>query len=358
MPVISTNDDAIRDGAAGAQRSLDAAAAPSGDRAPARDVDPRLTAAVDDARGQNRRSMDRTGDGITRTRRDSAGKTAIDREGSGRINSAGGDHAPSSGGVGKALLGALGAAGAGMAGGGSGAPAAAAAPQAVQPAPAQPVQQMPALPQVPAATAGQSVPSALSNPAVAQLVAKLLTDGGGGTGTPMVGGAAGGGGAPIASSGSGAAGPSASSARNQFEQRILTYAQQLVSARIPYAWGGGHGPRPGYSQGIRDGGAADAVGDYAKTGLDCSGLARYLLYLASGHDIGPEVSEIQYQKGVPVNSADARPGDLVFSNFNANGPGHVMVYVGGGKAIEAQRSGTDVMLSDVRGSHFRRYFSG
>jgi len=322
---ISTNDGEIQSGSSAASSRLDATMAGSGNRAPSVGVDPRLTAAVDDAGAQNRSAADRAEDGIRRTRKDSRGKTDIDEAGAGNMK-----------GLSSAALGALGAAGAALMGSG-GQGAGAGAPQ------------MPTMPQLPAATTGQAIPAALSSPAAAtQLIARLLA----GDTSPLVGSGglltAGGRGG-----GSGLIGP-AGSGGTQFEQRLIALSRQVAAAQIPYTWGGGtvNGP----SQGIRDGGAADAAGDYRKTGFDCSSLARYLVYQASGVEI-PRTSQAQFGAGMTVSAADARPGDLLFPSSAGVPPTHVTVYVGGGKVIEAQQSGTIIGFADVRPGTFKRYVS-
>lgn len=336
---ISTNDATIQSGTSSAQNNLDTTMAGSGSRAPSAGVDPRLTAAVDDAGAQNRRSAERAGDDITRTSRDSAGKTDIDKGGAERMGGTGAGGKMDS--FSKAMLGALGAAGSalgGGGGGGGGAPAGGGMPS------------MPQMPMVPAASAGQSIPSALSNPVAAQLMARLLSGDSsvvGSGGLMSSGGMLGGGGR----GGSGLAGPNGTGG-NKFEQKVIALARQVVGARLPYTWGGGtiNGP----SQGIRDGGAADAAGDYRKTGFDCSSLARYLVYQASGVEI-PRTSQAQFSAGMTVSPSDARPGDLLFPSHAGIPPHHVQVYVGGGKVVEAQQSGTNLMFSNAGPGTFKRY---
>lgn len=140
-------------------------------------------------------------------------------------------------------------------------------------------------------------------------------------------------------------------------RRVQEIAERLVNNQppIPYTWGGGHGPNPGISGGIRDGGVADQFGDYAKRGVDCSGLSRWMTYLAYGVDIGSSTSQVQYVSGMPVSGSQAIPGDMVFPPGNRP-PGHVQVYVGNGMVIEAQKSGTNLMFSQMQsGSEFRRF---
>ncbi|GAS94815.1 resuscitation-promoting factor interacting protein [Mycolicibacterium mageritense DSM 44476 = CIP 104973] len=310
---ISTDDGAIQSGSGQASAALESART-GGGRANAPGVDPRLAVAVDDTAEQNRRGGDKVDRGIDTTKRDSTGKTGIDAEGSDGINNIGPALLAGLGGAGSGLMGAL-----GQGGGGQGA-------------------QMPQMPQVPAASAGQSLPGLLSGANPSQALASLLSGGaGGGSGA----GAGGGVGRALGRGGAGGEGGPTTPGQNEYEQRIIDLANEVVAAGIPYAWGGG--TIDGISQGIHDGGAADAAGDYAKQGFDCSGLARYLVYQASGVEI-PRVSGDQYGAGYLVSAADARPGDLAFHN----NPGqHVMVYVGDGKVVEAQQSGTNIMFSDA-----------
>jgi hypothetical protein len=308
---ISTDDGAIQSGSATASSALDAARRGDG-RAPAPGVDPRLAVAVDDTAAQNKRGGDKVGHGIATAKADSGGKVGIDGNGAGDM----GKVSPA------AALAALGGAASGLLGGigqgGGGAP-------------------MPPMPQVPASSASQSQPSPLSSPAARQSLASLLggpggAGGGPGSGRAAVLGARGGRG--------GTSGPSTPGA-TEYQRRIIDLANRVVSAGIPYAWGGGTLDGPG--QGISDGGAADAAGDYNKSGFDCSGLARYLVYQASGVEL-PRTSGAQYSAGYPVSAADARPGDLA---FNPDPGEHVMIYVGDGKIVEAQQSGTNVMFGDA-----------
>lgn len=96
----------------------------------------------------------------------------------------------------------------------------------------------------------------------------------------------------------------------EFEKTLLDRAREVVAADIPYSWGSGDLNGPTCS-GTRDGGAADAAGDYAKTGFDCSGLSRYLIYQASGIEI-PRLSQDQYASGMEVSPPT--PGSATWSS--------------------------------------------
>ena len=103
---------------------------------------------------------------------------------------------------------------------------------------------------------------------------------------------------------------------------IVADAEQYLG--VPYQWGGT---------------------DPAK-GLDCSGLVQRVY-----GDLGislPRTSQEQATIGTPVASiADAQPGDLVFFEPGAGGPGHVGIYVGNGQMIDAPHHGTSVQIQAV-----------
>ena len=106
----------------------------------------------------------------------------------------------------------------------------------------------------------------------------------------------------------------------------------------PYAWGGGNANGP--TKGIRDGGNADAHGDYNKVGFDCSGLMIYA-FAGVGKAL-PHYTGYQYTAGPQVPVADRKRGDMLFW------PGHVALYLGDGKMVEAPQSGDVVKISPVR----------
>jgi hypothetical protein len=96
--------------------------------------------------------------------------------------------------------------------------------------------------------------------------------------------------------------------------------------------------------------------------FDCSGLVQYALEKAGVPDV-PRTSEQQWawikQNGGQINKSQLKPGDLVFSQWpgdNAS-PGHVQVYLGGGKVIQAPHTGAAVSISSLSadGSHIVGY---
>ncbi|BCN43078.1 bifunctional lytic transglycosylase/C40 family peptidase [Prescottella equi] len=99
---------------------------------------------------------------------------------------------------------------------------------------------------------------------------------------------------------------------------------------LPYVWGGGNisGPTAG--------------------GFDCSGLTSYAIFAASGGKVVlPRTSETQWGVGTEIPMAAAQPGDLVFGNWQAGGPGHVGIYMGNGMMVHAPTFGDVVKVGPV-----------
>lgn len=78
------------------------------------------------------------------------------------------------------------------------------------------------------------------------------------------------------------------------------------------------------------------------SGFDCSGFTRYA-YKQAGIDL-PRTSRAQAYAGTRVSRSEARPGDLVVW------PGHVGIYAGNGKVIEASRSRDQIVERTIWGS--------
>lgn len=133
------------------------------------------------------------------------------------------------------------------------------------------------------------------------------------------------------------------SANASSSQKVeIVIARAMSQLGVPYAWGGGNANGP--TRGIRDGGVADAHGDYNKIGFDCSGLTLYA-YAGVGINL-PHYTGYQYQRGKHYPVSQMKRGDLLF--WGPNGHGHVAIYLGDGKMIEAPQSGSTVKISPVR----------
>lgn len=83
-------------------------------------------------------------------------------------------------------------------------------------------------------------------------------------------------------------------------------------------------------------------GGESPAGFDCSGLVEYVLTKIGLSGV-PRTSEAQYAWADPVEATNVQAGDLVFMNFpGERSPGHVMIYAGGGKVIQAPAPGQAV----------------
>lgn len=110
-------------------------------------------------------------------------------------------------------------------------------------------------------------------------------------------------------------------------EKAVQYAKSQIGK--PYVWGA-QGPNA----------------------FDCSGLS-YRAYKSVGIDIGRTTYQ-QIKKGKPVSRKNLQPGDLVFTS-----PGHVMMYAGDGKTIEAANPRSGIKQSNVyRFYAARRYDNG
>jgi peptidoglycan DL-endopeptidase CwlO len=90
----------------------------------------------------------------------------------------------------------------------------------------------------------------------------------------------------------------------------------------PYSWGGS---KPG--------------------GFDCSGLVQWS-FKQAGVNL-PRVAQDQVDHGTRVSYSDARRGDLLYWTDGGGHAYHVAIYLGGGRMIDAPRSGDKVRERDV-----------
>jgi gamma-D-glutamyl-L-lysine dipeptidyl-peptidase len=90
-------------------------------------------------------------------------------------------------------------------------------------------------------------------------------------------------------------------------------------------------------------------GGLSAWGYDCSGLT-WAVYRAHGITI-PRDADAQFAAGRPVPLARMQPGDLLFYEHPV--VGHVAMYVGAGRMIEAPNSASEVRIVPVRTSDFR-----
>jgi cell wall-associated NlpC family hydrolase len=123
----------------------------------------------------------------------------------------------------------------------------------------------------------------------------------------------------------------------------VVIGRALAQLGVPYAWGGGDANGP--TRGIRDGGVADAFGDYNKVGFDCSGL---MVHAFAGVGVRlPHYSGYQARAGRHVPLSAMAPGDMLFWS-DGGAIHHVALYLGNGQMVEAPYSGSRVRIAPVR----------
>ncbi len=139
--------------------------------------------------------------------------------------------------------------------------------------------------------------------------------------------------------------------------RASDVARRVVAAALaqvgqPYSWGAGSADGPtrgtcdGYHGSVRPCPAARTFG------FDCSGLTLYA-YAQAGITLD-HYAAFQWLEGRRIAVQNLMPGDLVFFNPKADGPGHVGLYVGHGAFVQAPRTGDVVKVSPLA-SYARSY---
>ena len=98
-------------------------------------------------------------------------------------------------------------------------------------------------------------------------------------------------------------------------------------------------------------------GTSPETGLDCSGLVRYVFKEAWGADLPRTSAEIS-RVGEKVDKGDLQPGDLVFYNTLRRGFSHVGIYLGDRKFIHSPAAGGQVRIEDMDLAYWKKRFNG
>lgn len=84
-------------------------------------------------------------------------------------------------------------------------------------------------------------------------------------------------------------------------------------------------------------------GGASPSGFDCSGLVMYV-YAQLGISL-PHYTVAQWNATQPISQSAMEPGDLVFFN----GLGHVGIYLGGGRFVDAPHTGSVVRIDSIAG---------
>jgi cell wall-associated NlpC family hydrolase len=98
-------------------------------------------------------------------------------------------------------------------------------------------------------------------------------------------------------------------------------------------------------------------GESPETGLDCSGLVRYVFQQVTGVTL-PRTAAAMSRVGDKVTLADLEPGDLVFFNTRRFAFSHVGIYLGDNRFIHAPRRGREVEVAELDTSFWQKRFNG
>ena len=98
-------------------------------------------------------------------------------------------------------------------------------------------------------------------------------------------------------------------------------------------------------------------GETPESGVDCSGLVRYVFQQVTGVTL-PRTSKELSRLGNNVASADLVPGDLVFFNTRRLPFSHVGIYLGDNRFIHAPSTGSEVEISRLSESYWQKHFNG
>jgi cell wall-associated NlpC family hydrolase len=98
-------------------------------------------------------------------------------------------------------------------------------------------------------------------------------------------------------------------------------------------------------------------GNTPETGLDCSGLVRYVFQQVTGIDL-PRTAKEMSQVGEKVGLDELQPGDLVFFNTRRFAFSHVGIYLGDNRFIHAPSRGKEVELATIDKHFWQQRFNG
>ena len=98
-------------------------------------------------------------------------------------------------------------------------------------------------------------------------------------------------------------------------------------------------------------------GETPESGVDCSGLVRYVFQQVTGVTL-PRTSKELSRLGNKVASADLVPGDLVFFNTRRLPFSHVGIYLGDNKFVHSPSAGSSIRIESMDLSYWKKRFNG
>jgi len=146
-----------------------------------------------------------------------------------------------------------------------------------------------------------------------------------------------------------------------FRHSVVLASLALLAACAPFQHGtpGGRASNPGTAALLAAESRIGAPYRYGGAGpdaFDCSGLVAYA-YRQAGITL-PRTAAQQYAAITPVRKRELRPGDLVFFRVNGSSVGHVGIYAGEERFVDAPQSGGTVRVASLEDSWYRERYVG
>jgi cell wall-associated NlpC family hydrolase len=139
----------------------------------------------------------------------------------------------------------------------------------------------------------------------------------------------------------------AAAAQQQAQQQSSSSSSspppQIVPPPVSVPVGNGAGHPAAASIALQYLGVPYVYGGASPSGFDCSGLVMYV-YGRLGISL-PHYTVAQWNATEPISTSEMEPGDLVFFN----GLGHVGIYIGGGRFVDAPHTGSVVRIDSIAG---------
>jgi cell wall-associated NlpC family hydrolase len=98
-------------------------------------------------------------------------------------------------------------------------------------------------------------------------------------------------------------------------------------------------------------------GETPASGVDCSGLVRYVFSQTTGIAL-PRTAAQMGKVGARVTRVDLVPGDLVFFNTRHFVNSHVGIYLGNNRFVHAPSRGSEVRIASLDDSYWRKRYDG
>ncbi|MCL1886871.1 MAG: C40 family peptidase [Betaproteobacteria bacterium] len=98
-------------------------------------------------------------------------------------------------------------------------------------------------------------------------------------------------------------------------------------------------------------------GSAPETGIDCSGLVRYVFKKAWGAEL-PRTATAISELGQNIETEELQPGDLVFYNTRKRKFSHVGIYLGDNQFVHAPSRGGKVRVENMAGQYWQVRFNG